>query len=450
MADTHPFTAKPAPNKPVVAVVETAEERINKKINTQIIEDAVQNREQIINDTENHYSKELQALENRYSHDSPVMAEKLEVKTIDPARFVASQALGMTKPQSLGHELPEKMIETVPQAHLDATLQHFTEDTGAYSFGVNVQSGSRFCFIMPVSEVSLALTTGLTGREKETYVNSHEAWHCLDDKQDGLLNAKQNLRAAQSGSVRDHALILQKFEQVTIETQKEEAFADMGAIGDMIRANHSPSVLDRVIASRASKPEAADHYTPATLEALKNTIEDMGIDKFKSLHKNELKDLYHSLAEKHSLTPEKVRELQNQNAVVSKKVEQHLIGDSINNWDYKGELQKKALAVGFEISPASLLKAYSLRQDELRSEIQLHPESEALVTNKMAHLAANIKDMVQTTDYVAVNKEHGVKFTMASGMSKFMKPPEEAAKPDSHSTPHPARTSSNASLIHSL
>jgi hypothetical protein len=406
----------------------------NNILNNQVYRDAEHNSQEILGQIKNNYSRDLQILEKRFSQDSTVPAEKFEVTVIDPVKFVAAQALGMTEGQALAQGLPEQIKAETNPASLDGLLQQYAADHGVYSARFTLAAGSRFGFVMPVSEHALQPVQGLSEKEKEMFLNSHEAWHCIDDKLDPLLKAQKDAREENL----DPETLQNRRDQVTIETQKQEAFADMGALGDRILGGYGTSTIDKVIAWRASRPDGADHYTTKTLQEFKSTIDDMGITKFNALSRQELKELYHSLADDNALTRDDLRELEK--ISVSKKLDwdaHRVLSDGLASWNYKEELQKKALAIGGEISPTTLLKAYAQRQDELRQENETRPQSETLTTAKMHHLAENIKGVVRDTDYVRVNQENGVDLKTAPSFSKFMKPPEEQAKLDA--APHAPR-----------
>lgn len=430
-------------------VLGTAEAEDNKAINAQILADAERNSAQIIKQSENRYSKDLQALENRFSHASPVIAEQLTVVVIDPVKAVVGNALNRPPLESYGQRIPADIFtkETRPE-DITAFLNQETTTAGIHATPSKPEIPSRFCLVNPTSEISPITLSGLTQKEKETYINGHETWHCSEKASASYTIAEKNARATTPDTER----LMDNKDALFVETQKREAYADLGIAGDMIRSGSPLSIIDKIHDWRTNRAEGdVVHDTSGSLAALKDKIEEMGLEQFKALTPKQAQALYASLKDENAISKDDVRHAR-ENPAASKADTVFDLDHSaattaaVRDWDYKGELQKKALAIGFEISPASLLKAYSLRQDEFRQEIQLHPESEKIVAAKMAYLADNIKGVVQTTDYVAVNKEHGVKFTMASGMSKFLHPAEEATKPDSH----PARTSSNASLKHSL
>jgi hypothetical protein len=391
-------------------------------LNAQVLADAERNRVQILKESENNYSRDLQAIEKRFSTDSPNPAEKQTVVMIDPLKVVAGQALGMTPEEAFKQSIPDgafgKGASPTTVNEVNKIIDGEALDSKVRANAMTI-AGSRFCFVVPTSERSPVQVDGLSQHEKTAVINSHEAGHCLDDSIEGQLKAQKELR----DKTLDAETRAEKQDALTIEIQKREAFADNFTAGDMVRTGSPLSIIDKMIARRADPSESESHNTSAPLAALKGKIEEMGIDKFKSLNNRELQDLYHSLDEDNALTPEKIKDLKS--AAVPASLDgaaQPVSLDTLNKWDYKSELQKKAVVAGGEVSPKTLLNAYGQTQDGLRQEIQANPESEALATAKMSVLANNIGDVVRGTDYAAANKAHGVDLKNAPSFSKFMQP----------------------------
>jgi hypothetical protein len=391
-------------------------------LNARVLADAEQNRIQIIKESENNYSRDLQAMEKRFSTDSANPADRQTVVMVDPLKVKAGQALGMTPEEAFQQSIPEAAFNKgASPADIQAVsriIEGEALDSKVRANALTV-AGSRFCFVVPTSERSPVHVEGLTQNEKTAIINSHEAGHCLDDSSEGQLKAQKELR----DKTLDAETRAEKQDALTIEIQKREAFADSFAAGDMVRAGAPLSTIDKMIARRADGSQSASHDTSEPLAALKSKIEGMGIDKFKSLNNRELQDLYHSLGEENALTPEKIKDLKA--AAVPASLDgatQPVSLDTLNKWDYKSELQKRAVTAGGEVSPKTLLKAYGQTQDGLRQEIQNNPQSEALATAKMSVLANNIEDIVRDTDYAAANKAHGVNLKTAPSFSKFMQP----------------------------
>jgi hypothetical protein len=415
------------------AVVETEEERVNKKINAQVLADAERNRAQIIKQSENLYSKDLQTIGQRLSRSSQITAENQTIVVVDPVKIVVGQALGMSGGQALKDQLPDHIVNELEKKYsapvVTSSLNLITMDGTVRSNPANISGVGRLCVATPVSERSPMQIEGLTEKEQEDLLNNHEAWHCLDDR--SILElAIKDMHTPVLGAEN-----LQKSrDQYIIEEQKTEAFADLGSLGNMIKDGYPLSIIDKAIAWRDRRPHDISHYTGKTLEVLKANITEMGVEKFKSLDIQELKDLYHTLTEKHALTSSDIRNLEVSVKPVTKDTsllpDTPVVQQTLKDWNYRSEIQKKAIALGGEVSPTTLLRAYAQRQDDFRQEIQANPESESMVTAKMFYLADKIKDIVQTTDYVRANQENGVDLKAAPSFSKFMKPPEEAAKPD--------------------
>ncbi len=138
----------------------------------------------------------------------------------------------------------------------------------------------------------------LTQQEFHAFNASHETWHCFDyryraDRGDGLIGAAKD----------NHA----------------EMFADIGGAMEAVRHGADLSFIDKIAAERAAwvfltgparARTAADdegHFfsivynTQPGLYALKEKIQEMGIDNFRKLDRDQMRDLDYEIVEAHGL-----------------------------------------------------------------------------------------------------------------------------------------------------
>jgi hypothetical protein len=147
----------------------------------------------------------------------------------------------------------------------------------------------------------------LSTQEFGDFVNAHESWHCVDiryirDSGDGLEGAvKQN---------------------------RTEMFADLGGVMEGIRSGADLTLIDKAAALRATwafltgpahakSPEDSERHfdsivynTQDGLYALKARIEDMGIQKFRKLNREQLRALDYELTDAHCIDYAQAKALQ--------------------------------------------------------------------------------------------------------------------------------------------
>lgn len=161
--------------------------------------------------------------------------------------------------------------------------------------------GRATCIIIPAPEHDKPYSIpGLTTRQMEDYLNMHEGWHCLDghynatEAQKDALRDARTLAQLQGNTAAQHALAA---------VNLQEALADVGALGDMIRAGASPRIIRHVAAWRSGPTEIdLEHNTVPALQALEKHINGVGLAAFRKMDDTQARQLYFRIADDHGLT----------------------------------------------------------------------------------------------------------------------------------------------------
>ncbi len=161
--------------------------------------------------------------------------------------------------------------------------------------------GRATCIIIPAPEHDKPYSIpGLTTREMEDYLNMHEGWHCIDGRYSATDAQKEAARAARSladlrgSTAAQHALAV---------VNLQEALADVGALGDMIRAGASPRIIRHVAAWRSGPTEMdLEHNTVPALQALEKHINAVGLAAFRRMDDTQARQLYFRIADDNGLS----------------------------------------------------------------------------------------------------------------------------------------------------
>lgn len=321
------------------------------------------------------------------------------------------------------------------------------------------------CVIIPAPEHDKPYSIpGLTVREMEDYLNTHEGWHCIDgryatdDEDKQALNAVKNLREMQGNTAAQRAL-------AAINLQ--EGLADVGAVGDMIRAGASPALLRHVIAWRAGPTEMdTEHNTVAVLQALEKHIKTAGLEAFRKIDDTAARQLYFKLTDDNGLTQPRLqaaldhlfgsaaapaagsplqtyynRRLGEISAMLDRggftpapadaeqKGERILRG--LGEWDARQALEGEAMRQRGEITVESLVYAYSHLKQRLQRDLATASGVTAEVKHEqLSRLRIELVLMAtEAYDFTAANRAHGVTLRPPAA-------PQGAAAPAPRSSPH--------------
>ena len=162
------------------------------------------------------------------------------------------------------------------------------------------------CIIIPMPEHDKPVRIkGLTEAEEEDYLNTHEGWHCLDSRYSATAEDKEALGNARTmRDLQQSPAALRALEVINLQ----EALADVGALGDMIRAGSNPRLLSAVIAWRNTPAENdLEHNTAPALQALAAHINTVGVKAFRAMDEKSAHQLYFRLVDENGLTQPRIQ-----------------------------------------------------------------------------------------------------------------------------------------------
>ena len=234
----------------------------------------------------------------------------------DPAKFDSALALGIQDKDSTVALLKDMGITTADKKTIDLLADglanvSLTELNGSAFFATNPRivalndKKGDACIIIPATLYAGNFANNVLERSIFVdLINHHEAWHCLDSLHKDKLNAFFKGYDDEVSRMRDDAVLntAKGLEYLSIGL-RIESFADMGAVGDMIREGHPLDIIDKVIANRASFNQVNPLHTSTPFQlALKAEITEMGVDTFKTLDTKTLTALYYGILDKHALS----------------------------------------------------------------------------------------------------------------------------------------------------
>ena len=142
------------------------------------------------------------------------------------------------------------------------------------------------------------VTLNLSSQEFADFAVSHESWHCFD------IRYRDDTGSGLAGAVKDN---------------RAEMFADIGGVMERIRAGADVSLIDKIAAERATWVYVTGHArtqlpendpgrymsivynTHPGLYALKARIAEMGLDNFRKLSRDQMRDLDYEITDAHAL-----------------------------------------------------------------------------------------------------------------------------------------------------
>lgn len=324
----------------------------------------------------------------------------------------------------------------------------------ASAFPNQSEPESRPCVIVPMSDHALPFTIpGLTFDQKTEFGNTHEGWHCLDNKY--RLTAAQ-MAVLDTVDIKDFTALKGQPDAIAAASSIHamETLADVASIGDMVRRGHDPKIIDAVIRWRTGNtPSDYLHYSVPALKALKTHIAETGLDAFRATTHDDARGLYIRLTDENILTPSRlataldyvtgdsttrarlqVESIENAETRIAVAYAKIMTPDPVGSlvrsfgrvmtppdtalqaklktWDFFSVLEKEAVAVGGAITPASVIEAYGNVQDSLRRAIT--PENEVEQREKMTLMKSFFINYVRKIDYVEANARHGIDIEVAA------------------------------------
>ncbi len=406
-----------------------------------------------------------------YSHDLSVLGERLTLSLrhmqglhdravlLDPARFDAGMSLGLPAVAVVQMMLGEQGVEYDPsRARIVAgNMANFHK----FSFGlVKTQNPAAFlnqtgaageaCVIVPSSGHALPFNLpGLTLQQKITFVNTHESWHCLDSRypMQGFNEDAMDKELKKPDALHNSAAVR---EFIALRYNKE-ALADVGALGDMIRAGKADlTAIDAVSDWRKKLVGDPLHFSPPVLAEMKTRIVKMGLPAFRAMTDSQAQAFYFKVMDARELTanivgytvmledaktpaqrraliilagadPDFIRAQEFRRTVAAaEQAAKHApkggapLTDKekaglakVRAWDASAMLQERAFALYGKITPQTMIGAYGALQTALMDGIKLQPDNAALPV-LMTKLQQTFVNDVRKIDYVAANARHGV------------------------------------------
>ena len=161
-----------------------------------------------------------------------------------------------------------------------------------YEFGFHV--GDRLLLRDKV------VTLNLSSQEFADFAVAHETWHCFDTRYH-----RERDEGGLSGAIREN---------------RAEMFADLGGVMEQIKKGAPLSFIDKIAAERATwvfltgsaRTQLDDgdpgqfmsiaYHTHPGLYALKDRIAEMGIDNFRKLNRDQMRDLAYEITDARALS----------------------------------------------------------------------------------------------------------------------------------------------------
>lgn len=279
-----------------------------------------QNYQSLMADAEDLYSKELSALENSlndYSHRHGIDTYS-GIVILDPVKADVGSALGLPPIMIIKTMMMQEGI--MPYDMFSTMLMHsmFTEttlSTGETSYTQDPKtlfvsfSDSRKspCVIVPMPSNTVPQKLVFPSMDAETartFGNLHEGAHCLDNRYYNQIFSS----ALTHEHIETPILLLDAEEalQSYVKMHMAENFADIYAAGEFIRGGKELSFIDDVVTARAFEGDII-HFSGPALQGLKEEIELLGLDNFRSLSEGDVLQMYYRTVEDYALNMERMK-----------------------------------------------------------------------------------------------------------------------------------------------
>jgi hypothetical protein len=445
--------AQGAPPKPEMPDPEARE-----RINAALVDAARRDISAVLARSETSYSRDLGVLQQQltvYLQENPG-SQYSRVIILDPHKVDVGRALNksplMTVPLilkeqhgfSAGLEDTNSMAQDMNAPHTSGS-GIISRTTAPHAYGFAQTAGpDKACVIVPASDhAGETDVPGLSFRQRQAFVNIHEAWHCKDSRYRTDKVDMSKLGDLDPADYRGALSRPEVLEYLSL-TYQQEAFADVAAVGDMVRAGAAPDVIEHVSRWRSGRYSDITHFSSPVLAGLQKTIDGMGLEKFRSLSDRQAQELYYAVTDHHGLSARRLQvalryetgsPLQRLgyeiNALAGTDVKKALdfhrsmkeaaaaaaipaqarvqtAGQEPEAWDAQGALEQGALAAAGKITPASFIRAYETLYDELRLQAQADGGSR-LYPERMMQLKATFTGALVTMDYVGANMRYGVR-----------------------------------------
>ncbi|MDP2204686.1 MAG: hypothetical protein Q8K65_00085 [Alphaproteobacteria bacterium] len=431
----------------------------------------------LLRDAQARYPELSEAAQTGYSSQLKVLQDSLNsylgrgdssmhnaIVVLDPSKVDVAVALGMPVRRAIeqaatrdGRTLPDDMLQSAaPNAAMphqsELGMPTYTQNPSAYPNMTEPEA--RPCLIIPVSDHALPFDVpGFTKAQKIEFTNTHEGWHCLDNR---YRMTQAQMDALNENSPRNMRAILANPDLAIAASviHHKEALADIAAAGDMIRRGHDPALIDHMIKWRQNEVgHDYMHYSVQGLNLLKTRIAEMGMEAFWQMGLPEARALYFEINDTTALKPAQItamadylladaegRTARREAAaagsdaatgiaqaleILKPSMPQQMLRDIIaafvppdsvlieklKEWDPVTEMQTRAIERHGKITPETLIRTYGALQNELHGE--LHGADDKLAREKMTILKGIFTRYVRGVDYVGVNQKYGVDLEVA-------------------------------------
>lgn len=459
-----------------------------------LIQEARDNFMELLPYIRNDYSarlKKLQDSTNTYlgrqgMRDRPVIV-------FDPIRFDVMEALSLCTEETSGEMVSLEIHKPSPQTLANATAaigKAFSLPTGdpiyveeAHAYYHALPDGSPLTTIVPIAPHALPYNIeGLTVEENVTFANKHEAWHCIDFLLRLTEGAFDDLPGARDkGTYRTG--FRQEEARSLIIRHNREAFADIAALGDMIREGKNTDIIDAVIVWRTSfsskDPAQADdvgHFTTIALREFNKRLGKIGIQDFRRMDENEARALYLDIIIDKGLSPKLLRKalgyeknvpdpdnpskkafngfkslrrlLYKAEKLVDRETRdmfelRALMADRqpkdylpltesqdaeidlrLKDWQPEDILYDHSIRTYGKITPVTLIQSYCSLQDALLCELTEDASQVNYIVSatKMAQLRRAFIQQLDTEDYLLLNAERGVDLLKTEKCLQYLAP----------------------------
>lgn len=455
-------------------------------IREELLRAARENFDDVMGTAETRYTRDLATLQtslNEYLQREP--GRNPMAIYLDPAKFDAAMALGFAETSAIGRVLARQGLQLDPEGFADSiklgviaddTLSRYESRFGIHVYSQhatnhpNVGAGAAASVIIPAPDHAVPWPiAGLSRTEDRAFTNLHEGWHAKDNHfrlqgevTPGVYDKIEKFDAAVFADDKED-----EARHVFVTRHRGEVLADVGALGDMVRAGHDPSVIDKVREWRRISPDDYRHMSVQALDGLKAEIDKMGVDKFRALSDRAAKDRYIDIVEDHSVDERGLKAaatlVQNEKdpaavaAIAARaktdpsvarglafldlvgpqaqraaevanvlKPGEQAIKDQLDKWDALQILQARAVKDSGRITPVTMVKAYAKLSDELRDAMDAEPDNH-LNDLKLSKLQATFIDSVPQLDYLEANKRFGVDIVADEPALERYKPAQKSA-----------------------
>ncbi|TAL35056.1 MAG: hypothetical protein EPN97_07735 [Alphaproteobacteria bacterium] len=427
--------------------------------------------------SETGYSRELQALGSRLTGNLKDSHSTVHNKVVfvDPEKLDVALSLGFAPDAAVETLLSREKVripdKSLKEAGLKAT-SHYVSKFGADTYTqdptaiTNLKNpAAQACVVIPSSEHAVTVDIkGLSRQDQVDFTNRHESWHCLDSKYNLRHLDPEKVAAVKSGTLAAHVNDRTALE-IYATVYRKEALADVGAVGDMIRAGKGLEVLDKVSAWRTSDKKDLQHFSAPVLAGLKEKINEIGLEKFRKLSDTDAQKLYFNVTDTVGMT---AKSLQNfirfsqakpaERAAYAGRMQtdddvaramllagfllqppqandkpglgagDKALAEQLQKWDADRLLDDKAFEMSKKITPETIIKAYNTLQEDLHRKMKEDPENK-LYPLQATKLQQAFLTHARELDYVDTNASRGVDIVKAEpALKAFAEQPPAPAK----------------------